>query len=809
MHYNLMTKTLITLNHTIMKKMISLLLFLAVTIGMTAQDNDRPKPITLPGKGKINVETLNKSINTKMDISNLSVCELRVLRNAFAARQGYLFNSSELRMVFNTTSWYDSLAWLRADDKLGPVKYTAKENAFMKRLQDRENELLKQNFTPRQGIVNLDNLINPFQLDVFPADLKSHLTKHGFGIVETGSDQIFQVYEHNDYSMFPNFVTTDLYLQLFHLYFDTTLRKVEESTLSKTMTDFSQQMYDAMKTRAKNEGNAEVRKAAEWLQTYFAVAITLISGKVLPPVPEAYRQMAHDELESCGSAAANYSEFLEYNDVKFAYSLFRPRGHYTRSEQCQRYFRAMMWLQTVPFGTDKDHQMLRAALLAETLSASPALKKSYDSVFDPITYLMGAPDNVTILQVADVMRQQGVDALKLAKDSKAMTAFCKQVDNVAEKQTRIRPKFERTSHNKVNLMPQRYMPDAEVLLEMCDYENTPTKRDVPSGLDFMASMGSTAAERILINELKEDKRWEGFAPTLSQMKTLMGRADWNASVATKWMAALNTLNLFDDGRRPYFMKTPQWDKKNLNATLASWAELKHDAILYAKQPFAAECGDGSLPAPTVVGYVEPNVGFWEKAVKLLDETVGVLQRYGLLTEEVKQMAESVKEEAVFFLDISKKELAGQKITSEEYEHIRYIGATFENLSLEMLCEPDQHLQGWFDVQGADKSIAVVADVYTANGDNNPEQSVLYEAVGPANEIYVVVEVDGYLRLMRGGVFSYREFKRPINEDRMTDEEWQEKLKQYPNTGKPSWMEEITVPGSKPADNETVFYGSGC
>ena len=153
-------------------------------------------------------------------------------------------------MVFNTTSWYDSLAWLRDGGKLPPLKYTPDEQAFMKKLQDRENELLKQNFKSKTGIVNLDNLINPFQLDVFPDDLRSHLAKHGFGIVETDNEQIFQVYEHNDYTMFPNFITTDLYLQLFHLYFDTTLRKVEESTLSKVMTDFTQRMYYTMKTRA-------------------------------------------------------------------------------------------------------------------------------------------------------------------------------------------------------------------------------------------------------------------------------------------------------------------------------------------------------------------------------------------------------------------------------------------------------------------------------------------------------------------------------------------------------------------------------
>ena len=88
--------------------------------------------------------------------------------------------------------------------------------------------------------------------------------------------------------------------------------------------------------------------------------------------------------------------------------------------------------------------------------------------------------------------------------------------------------------------------------------------------------------------------------------------------------------------------------------------------------------------------------------------------------------------------------------------------------------------------------------------------MLYEGVGPANEIYVIVEIDGYLYLMRGGVFSYREFKRPMDEQRMNDEEWQQKLKEYPNTGKPSWMEEIIVPLKKKVENnEMIYYGTGC
>ena len=92
----------------------------------------------------------------------------------------------------------------------------------------------------------------------------------------------------------------------------------------------------------------------------------------------------------------------------------------------------------------------------------------------------------------------------------------------------------------------------------------------------------------------------------------------------------------------------------------------------------------------------------------------------------------------------------------------------------------------------------------------PSSRCSSKASVPANELYVVVEIDGYLYLMRGAVFSYREFKRPIDEQRMTDEEWQQYLQQYPETGKPSWMKEIIIPsGEKPVPNERIFYGTGC
>ena len=125
-------------------------------------------------------------------------------------------------------------------------------------------------------------------------------------------------------------------------------------------------------------------------------------------------------------------------------------------------------------------------------------------------------------------------------------------------------------------------------------------------------------------------------------------------------------------------------------------------------------------------------------------------------------------------------------------------------------DPDQWLMGWSDVQGTDRKVALIADVYTANADNNPEKSVMYAAVGAADEIYCVAEVEGYLWLMRGAVLSYRETTQNLDAPRMTDEEWQNLLEHTPDMDRPAWMQDIIVPLKEtPKTNERYFYSTGC
>lgn len=846
-----------------MKKWFILCAVLLGVVAAHAQDseevyNNNPKPKTeviLPGRGHINVEKLRGPIDLGMDISQLSISELRVLRNAFYARQGRAFEDADLRAIFSTTTWYEDTMFGRWErDELrqsklveaylkrkGKTERTATDadwteawkncgfksvypltrgqQAFVKKLKDREVELLGQNFQTKPGDkVNMANVLNIYQLESVEQPLLEQLGRNGFAIVPAQHSQLFHVYEKNDYSDFPSFVTTDAYLQLFHLYFDTVLRDVEEQHLNSMLTVLCQGMYDHFTQLMQSKKlKKDVAADVAWCQAYYAVALSLLTGTT-PAVSTVYEQQVSDELQHVMAAENSSSTFLgpDYypapGKVLFAYGLFRPRGHYTRSKRVSSYFRAMMWLQTVPMGTDYPEQMRRAVLMAEAIGGNEQLRQMYLHISEPLTYLMGTPDNVTILQVADEWARMG----KSLDNKRALRQLTTVVERIAQRQTRINPAFVHTSRYKVNLMPQRYQPDAEMLSLMTDSKSEVSLRPRPRGLDVMAAMGIGAAERVLRSELKEQEAWPGFDRALAQADSVARQTPWGASVANGWMHVLAVMCHAGDTVRhaalPYFMGSEQWQKKDLNAALASWAELKHDAILYAKQPMEAECGDGGPDAPVVKGYVEPNVAFWEAAENLLRATDKVLTSYGLITEKSVSAMGDMRELAEFLSAMSRKELKGQELSKEEYNQIEIVGSRLENISLNLVRESDQMLMGWSDLTSADKKVAVVADVFTANGDNVPsdKRCVLYEGNGLADEIYVVVPVGRYLYLMRGAVLSYREFTKAVDEPRLTDEEWQEQLKAQPETGRPAWMREIIAPvKALPNDNEEVFYSSGC
>lgn len=782
----------------------------------SSQEVDLPTQ-TLTAGEPLDVESLNQPIDLNMDINSLSLSDIRILRNSFAAKQGYCFMKADLRAVFSTTTWYDEKMeeryWAEEMDKdIPPISYTKEEQAFIDKLKTRENELLGANYLNENNtkMANINNIVNLFQLEETDPLLMEYLGKNGFAIVPNNQIQLFHTYEENDYAQFPNFVTTDMYMQLFHMYFGYILRRVEEERFIPILSQICSKMVSKMQAIASTAETPEMKELANYNATFYAIAFSALTDtKIALDAP--YHNYYTTELKAIDAASDDLSEFLDYTQVEFPYSLFKPRGHYTRNENLKRYFKAMMWLQTAPFCLSEDLHLKRAILSASCFAKGEnfdeKILKDYKRILEPINFIIGEPDNVSFLNIAQLIDEQKLNVNELLTNQKALEKLRKDLKKMADAQNLIRPKESASCVDKINFMPQRYLADNEILQELIDVDSKETKRGYPKGLDVMAAFGSGSAEHILINELKEGEKWKKYPEILAEMKTKMKGLDWDATIYNKWISSLLELQKTNK-EYPYFMQTKAWDKKDLNASLASWAELKHDAILYAEQPMAAECGGGGPPSPYTVGYVEPNIAYWNAVLELIDLTSQVLDNNEINTKEIQRITVRLKENAQFLKNISEKELKGEKLTEQEYSQIEYIGSTFEWITLDLVKQKNEYLDSWENVTGPDKSVAVIADIFTSNAMNNPDRGILHVGTGNVNDIFVVVEIEGYLYLTKGAVFSFHEFHLPLG-NRLTDEEWQDMLEKNEAPEVPDWVKEIIVPIDAPKNNEKIFYSSGC
>ncbi|MFQ5813805.1 MAG: DUF3160 domain-containing protein, partial [Anaerolineae bacterium] len=314
-------------------------------------------------------------------------------------------------------------------------------------------------------------------------------------------------------------------------------------------------------------------------------------------------------------------------------------------------------------------------------------------------------------------------------------------------------------------MGQRFIPDSYIFQQLV-YDKVGTQNDprlFPKGLDVTAVLGSARAYEILLDVYGEGR----YANYQEQMEKLRGEfgqlppEQWVENLYWSWLYALRPLLEVKGEGYPVFMQNQGWVDKDLNSFLGSWAELRHDTILYAKQSYTMKA-TGIMPQPEAAkGYVEPQPEVYARLAALARQMRAGLDGRGLLDAEYRDKLERLESLLLSLKMMAEKELMGQALSEEEYELIRNIGGILEGITTFSAQVKEQI------TSEADERMAIVADVHT---DVNTGQ-VLEEGVGDAFLIYAIAPVEGQLVATQGGVFSYYEFTQPMD-DRLTDEAWQ-------------------------------------
>ncbi|MDY6970763.1 MAG: DUF3160 domain-containing protein [Thermodesulfobacteriota bacterium] len=509
------------------------------------------------------------------------------------------------------------------------------------------------------------------------------------------------------------------------------------------------------------------------------------------------------------------------------YSQYVPRGHYTRSERLINYFKAFMWYgrismllkgaDAIPPGEadssnpdalistyDAKIQTIQACLIASDVIDNKDIKCEWDRIYSITAFYAGLSDDLGPYEYTEALDSvfggefdpNDLDEGYLVQLKAELAEYMPPQIFGGTGGCAITPPFTSEQADQClektkgfRLMGQRFIPDSYMFSNLvgaytdiytgnrncgrvftCVNSGEGTDiRGFPRGLDVMALLGSDRA-RDLLTALDDSnyRRYGEAYQMLDNEFSGFDESDWNKNLYWSWLFALRALLEECGPGYPTFMQTEAWRDKELTTALASWAELRHDTILYAKQSYTMEVT--SLPSPErpVVGYVEPLPEFYNRLLALTRMTTEGLIKMQVLDNSARQRLKSLERILERLLVLSEKELKNEELVDEDYEFIRDFGDELNGVIA--------------DVDDRAKKTVMIADVHT---DGNTGQ-VLEEGVGHVKLIIAAYRVpDGRVLIGAGPGMSYYEFKHPM-QDRLTDERWGDMLLSNPPE-RPEWI----------------------
>jgi hypothetical protein len=640
---------------------------------------------------------------------------------------------------------------------------------------------------------------------------KSLIEDHGFMVSErlkriSFGQSLLQIF-HQD---FPVFVSTDAILHAFHISYDRILTDMEVGLLEDRLIQMLWSLRNSIgQLHNTYGGNPDMITMLRDVDVYVTVPLMLLEENATPYYPENIAMI--DTIlnwiydEQGGVSSTIFSSTCRVMD----WSQFKPRGHYVNNPETginlEGYFRAMMWLGRIELYLmapdsypaqcppqkfqDIQRQAIDAFLIDELFDIANATP-IYEEMENILKFFVGESDNVT-LDNLDYLKQaislnnpsELLDSLKMVEfqDTLSNQAFAYQL--ILSQILFSNPMSPDTivPASAFMLFGQRFVIDSyvtgSVVYDRIKYYGQKICRLFPSTLDVLFSLGNSASAQLLIEELNQFH----YSTNLASLRYLIDHYDpdfWGSSIYNYWLNSIRKLNPPEDRSGfPEFMKTAAFWQQKMNTQLASWTELRHDNLLYAKQSYT-----GGSVCSYPYSFVEPFPDFYSTLNAYSNEALDYFTSLNFPDPGIKSKI------IYYFTRCKGITDTLQTICEKELAGIPFSGAEIAFLS-GMIYETGQSgvsLDGWYpnlfydDIvrgewgyEGLMESDHIVADIHTTptNCGGDPIGAISHVGTGSVNVgVFITKNHLGESTAFVGPVMSYYEY-RTTNFLRLTDEEW--------------------------------------
>ncbi|MFB6342996.1 DUF3160 domain-containing protein [Saccharicrinis sp. FJH62] len=652
-----------------------------------------------------------------------------------------------------------------------------------------------------------DSVVQKFNLTPNELDLlkKNHFVvteRLSYSSVLEGLDQVY----HND---LPVFITTDVLLHALHNSYDNMLQDIEINYLEANLSKALKKMYDRFLADAPTyNADQKLKYTVCDAELYILMARVLLDSNLV--IEPTYCAQADFDAIKKYVYNADYkpTPLFTYHSRNIDFSQFKPRGHYTDGQES--YFRSMMWLSFINIfltrppedltmdSTDIKRMAMLSAMVNDVLYKSGA-DEELNEIDEIIKYFVGESDNLTPLEFKSVLAELNLSSVSdLADDAN----FKKLQDKLQSDEMygqkilsdiiMTDPFSSEPAQLPISykLFGQRFVIDSYVLhnvtYDRIIYNNRKVLRMMPNPLDVMFCLGNNNAIHLLGKDL-DKYPYSSAADAMRYLFDAYDDAYWSESLYNIWLKSIKDLSVAENNDyTPFFMKTVAWQHEKINSQLASWSQLRHDNILYAKQSYT-----GGISCSYPYGYIEPYPAFYLSLKQFASDAALFMNKDRFNSDKYENFWKGFAEVADNLLEISLKEVNGEAFSSEQ---IQFLQQALRVIQYGVCGEPPTY-DGWmlklfWNVVEASQEDFTVADVHTQPTDElgNMVGKVLHTGVGRFNMgIFIApAPANNYKpTLFCGPVMSYYKFITE-NFERRNDDEWTEMLWKSQAPDRPDW-----------------------
>lgn len=619
--------------------------------------------------------------------------------------------------------------------------------------------------------VSMDNIVNKDLFQGFTEKQLEMLKKNGFVVMPPNFNgnyykKMHQGYEHLDYANRSVMVTTDAVLHMWHIFFSESMKTMELKVYSANLQELTKNLYEETLINY-DRAPKELKEVYKNVLAYFAVAGHLLDPSENSPYKNTsaeVKNIMQAELKNIEARQITKSALLG-RDID--YSQFKVRGHYTQSKELEKYFKAMMWYGYMGFGIKE--QPKESVVITQMLLANEGLHKKWEQNYQLTALYSGESDDISIREMEKFLKEY--DSANILAELSNEATFKRLLEKMDKNlpMPRIVPDLSEDNKNmeierSFKFMGQRFSADAYIMQNLMKA----LERPLPNVMEIFGAMGNMTAEKYAKEHYDTNQNWEEYDTRYAKMKQeyQSGELTKGDTLYNGWTRAIEkSLNYVPKGSHiPYFMTTPAYEYKKLNTALGSFAELKHDNILYSKQAMAEFGGpDGQV----TYHFLEPNVEMYEELHRLSKRAEEILEEAGAEEDLLGPLSE-MKETLEDFAEISQKELAGEDLDAEDMRRLVRFGGLVDYISTSYL----YYLMAEGFELDTKETTALVADIATILPNSFNPGGYLEVATGIPQEIFVLCHVNGVDFLAQGFVYSAYEF---LSAERLTDEKWHQTI----------------------------------